>query len=183
MPKKAIELKDHEVKKLKANGRFAVGGVDGLYLQVTNGYRSWVLCVAIGHRTNQKGITVVKRTAIGLGAYPEISLKKARIDALDYRQQIKQGIDPLEEKRKAKQQEAQSKAKQKTFKDCATIYLANKEAEFENTQSILHNGTQHLLRMFIQLWGICQSLKLHQQLLWKLCSKLYLQKKVQQLFG
>lgn len=48
MPKKARELSALTVSRLKAEGRYAVGGVDGLYLRIAGRSRAWVLCVAMG---------------------------------------------------------------------------------------------------------------------------------------
>jgi len=48
MPKKAKELSALAVAKFKGDGRYAVGGVDGLYLRVTGNSRSWVLRIATG---------------------------------------------------------------------------------------------------------------------------------------
>ena len=48
MPKKAKELTGLAVTKLKTEGSYAVGGVDGLYLRVRGQSRSWILCIAMG---------------------------------------------------------------------------------------------------------------------------------------
>lgn len=68
MPKRAKERSAREVAGLKSDGRFAVGGVIGLYLQVVGLSRSWVLRIKIDRR----------RREFGLGSYPEISLADAR---------------------------------------------------------------------------------------------------------
>ena len=66
MPRKAKELGALEVKRLMHPGRgrniaFAVGGVDGLNLQITpTGAKSWLLRTIVGDR----------RREIGLGAIP-----------------------------------------------------------------------------------------------------------------
>ena len=74
MPKKAKELSAVEVKRLMHPGTgrnvtFAVGGVDGLLLQVTpTNARSWLLRYLSGG----------KRRHLGLGAYPDVPLAAAR---------------------------------------------------------------------------------------------------------
>lgn len=78
MPKKAKELSGLAVSRLKTEGSFAVGGVDGLYLRNRGQSRSWILCVAMGVRVNARGKTVPKRLNLGLGPYPEVSLAEAR---------------------------------------------------------------------------------------------------------
>lgn len=43
MPKKARELSALAVSRLKAEGRYAVSGVDGLYLRIARRSRAWGL--------------------------------------------------------------------------------------------------------------------------------------------
>ncbi|WP_372613274.1 Arm DNA-binding domain-containing protein, partial [Halomonas sp.] len=51
MPRKARELSALEVRRLTSPGRHAVGGVDGLFLRVTQtGSRSWVLRYPTGEK-------------------------------------------------------------------------------------------------------------------------------------
>jgi len=96
MPKKAREMSAAEVRKIVhpgtgGNRNVAVGGVDGLLLQITpTGARSWLL------RATIKG----KRRQIGLGAFPDVTLAQARERARGLKDQIWQGIDPLAEKRR-----------------------------------------------------------------------------------
>ena len=70
MPKKAKELSAISVSKLKQDGRYTVGGVDGLCLTIKNGYRSWILRVVVGRRTDENGKSLPHRRDIGLGGYP-----------------------------------------------------------------------------------------------------------------
>ena len=72
--KKAKELTAIAISKLKTKGRYAVGGVDGLYFRVVGNSRTWVLRISVGKRTNSKGETAAHRRDMGLGSYPEISL-------------------------------------------------------------------------------------------------------------
>src|SRR5690554_2868352 len=102
MPRRARELKPIEVARLthavsKKTGKLyialhAVGGVNGLQLQVTpNGGKSWLLRVTIAG----------KRRSIGLGSYPTVGLAEAREKAREARRMLEQGIDPIEEKKAA----------------------------------------------------------------------------------
>ena len=100
MPKKAKELSALTVSELKANGRYSVGGADGLHLRIAGNSRSWVLRIVVGTRKNGKGKTVVHRRDIGLGSYPEVSLTAAREKARELRGQVKNGIDPIEQKKR-----------------------------------------------------------------------------------
>ena len=92
MPKKAKELTGLAVAKLKTEGSYAVGGVDGLYLRVRGQSRSWILCIAMGVRVNGLGRTVPRRLNMGLGAYPEVSLADARDKARELRKQGKRAV-------------------------------------------------------------------------------------------
>jgi hypothetical protein len=62
MPRKARELSPLEVKRLQHPGRgrdmtFAVGGVDGLLLQITPGNaRSWLLRCIVGAKRRHIGL-------------------------------------------------------------------------------------------------------------------------------
>jgi integrase len=126
VPKQTKEMSAIEVKRLKKKGIYAVGGVAGLYLTVSeNGARSWILRIVIGSN----------RREIGLGAYPEISLADARIKARDCRSQVKQGIDPIAEKRAVK---AKLAAQQNvmTFDMAFPKYLKMKTQEFSNEKHI-----------------------------------------------
>ena len=99
MPKKAKELSDSAVSELKADGRYPVGGTEGLHLRISGNSRSWVLRIAVGTRKNVKGETVVHRRDMGLGSYPEVSLAAAREKARELRGKVRNGIDPIEQKK------------------------------------------------------------------------------------
>ena len=134
MPKKAKELSAIAISKLKHEGRHAVGGVDGLYFRIVGNSRAWVLRVAVGTRTNSNGETVVHRRDMGLGSYPEISLAEARDIARERRKQIRNGIDPLEQKKHDKEALRIQQQKAKTFRECAEIVIENKSREFSVRQ-------------------------------------------------
>jgi integrase len=96
---------------------FADGG--GLYLQTSLGAagnvrRSWVFTY------ERNG----KRRTVGLGPIHTTSLKRARERARDLREQLLDNLDPLTEKRKAKQALLADKAKAITFKEVMDKYLA-----------------------------------------------------------
>lgn len=124
MPKKLKELSALAVSRLKTDGRHAVGGVDGLHLRIAGASRSWVLRVAIGTR----------RRDIGLGSYPEVSLAEAREKARAMRQKIRDGIDPVEERRASKARAALEAAKTKTFEECAHAYIEANRAGWKNAK-------------------------------------------------
>jgi integrase len=142
MPKKATELKPlqltkaiRELKTKPNGGKVAVGGVDGLYLRVIGNSTNWVLCIAMGTRTNTKGAEVVRRLNLGLGAYPEIELAAARDKARELRAQVRDGIDPLATKQAAKRAIADRTAKSKTFKQCAEFVIEQKTHDLKNAKA------------------------------------------------
>jgi len=122
MPKKAKELSDRAVKALKTDGRWAVGGVDGLHLRIAGESRAWVL------RINIQG----RRCDLGLGPYSDVSLAEAREAARGYRRSVRAGGDPLEDRRDAKTAVRLERAKAKTFKECAEAYIEAHRAGWKN---------------------------------------------------
>ena len=134
MPKKAKELSAIAISKLKAEGRHAVGGVDGLYFRIAGNSRAWVLRVAVGTRTNSDGNTVVHRRDMGLGSYPEISLAEAREIARELRKQVRNGIDPLEQKKHDKETLRIQQRNSKTFRECAEVVIEKKSRELSFRQ-------------------------------------------------
>jgi integrase len=123
MPKKAKELSALEVSTLTKPGLFAVGSIAGLHLQVKDsGARSWILRKKIGQR----------RSDIGLGGFPDTSLKQARIRAREIDDQIRSGIDPLAARREVATALKLATAKALTFEEAAKACFATKSSEFKN---------------------------------------------------
>ena len=130
MPKVAEELTALDVKRLthpggKRNVLFSVGGVPGLYLQVTpkNG-RSWVLRVKVG----------TLRRDIGLGGFPTVTLSRARDKAREARDMIERGIDPVEQRKAAKAALVAAQRRGLTFADAVDKALAAKLDAFKNAK-------------------------------------------------
>lgn len=151
MPIKVPELTDAAVRKLthgtvKGNPKVktsqrkravgdpctayhAVGGVSGLLLQCRppqnghkQGSRSWILRTKVGD----------KRRDIGLGGYPDVSLKQAREIARDLKIKIRtEGYDPVAEKRAARSALIAEQAKAITFEEQAKRYVDRKSKEFK----------------------------------------------------
>lgn len=107
MPKIAQELTAIQVRRLSQQlpttrpfNYYPVGGVAGLLLRVSRtGSGYWVLRASTGTKSDGKP----KRRDIGLGAYPEVSLKVARDRASEKRHRIREGFDPVEDRRAARQ--------------------------------------------------------------------------------
>jgi integrase len=125
MAKKAKELGPLAVSKLSAPGLHFVGGVSGLALQVLpTGGRTWVLRATMGG----------KRRDMGLGGFPDVPLADARTAARNARELIRAGRDPIEEARAAISARRASRAKDVTFKEAATAYIAAHEATWRNAK-------------------------------------------------
>jgi integrase len=123
MPKQAKALGPLAVKNLTDPGLHFVGEVPGLALQVLpTGARTWILRATVGNR----------RREMGLGGYPEVSLADARTLARQARQKIRDGIDPIEERRAARAALLAGAANVMTFKGAADAFIATKEVEWKN---------------------------------------------------
>ncbi|WP_417601651.1 tyrosine-type recombinase/integrase [Pararhodobacter oceanensis] len=128
MPRVAKELSALEVKRLAhpgqgRNATFAVGGVSGLILQITpKGSRTWLLRTQVCD----------KRREIGLGGYPEVSLAQARERAREAKEKIRNGIDPVEERKTARAGLAAAQRRGLTFAAAVDRCLATKLEGFKN---------------------------------------------------
>lgn len=108
------KLTDMTVKAEKASGRHSDGG--GLYLWVSpSGSKSWLFM------WSREG----KRREMGLGAYPVVTLAKARSKASDCRLAVEEGRDPIAEK---------SKEAEPTFAECAALYIESVKSEWRNAK-------------------------------------------------
>lgn len=141
MPKKVDELSDAEVRRLRhkvSNGTpvkalHAVGGVAGLLLQCSPpvdgaaiGGRSWILRTTIGG----------KRSDVGLGGYPDISLTKAREKAREIKAGILQGVDPVINRRAKRSELLREQAKSVTFEQLADEYVLKKSRELKTAKQV-----------------------------------------------
>jgi integrase len=97
----------------------------GLYLQVAKGgSKSWLF--------RFKSPVTAKQREMGLGSLSIISLAQARNLAIECRQKLQQGIDPLEAKRKKRQSMLLEQSRKITFKDAAERYISSKKPEWKN---------------------------------------------------
>lgn len=125
MGHKQKKLSAVAVRNMSTPGLFADGG--GLYLQVTkSGAKTWIF------RFMMEG----RRRDMGLGPVHTVSLAEARDEALNCRQLVRQGIDPIE-KRKTERLSARAEAvKAITFKECAECYIKAHEPSWKNAKHI-----------------------------------------------
>lgn len=119
------ELGALEVKNLTSPGLHGVGGVTGLYLNINRGgSRSWILRATVGE----------KRRDIGLGGYPDVSLRMARERAREAKAQIRKGIDPIVQRRAARSALVAEQLRATTFRQVATRYVQKKSREFKTAK-------------------------------------------------
>lgn len=128
MAKTVAPLTNTQVKQAKAKDKLyklADGG--GLQLRIkTTGAKSWILDYF-------KPITK-KRTSMGFGTYPEVSLAQARKKRDEAREQLAQGIDPKEFKED--QFRDKKLAASHTFQSVAVDWFAIKKTKLAETTSI-----------------------------------------------
>ena len=124
MPKVAKQLSDRAVAALKTIGRHAVGGVPGLHLLVSAGYRSWILRIQVGEQ----------RKDMGLGPYPAVSLLEARDKARKIHDDLRSGLIPISPRRQQCSALVAKAATEKTFHWCTEEYLKAKSSEWKNAK-------------------------------------------------
>ncbi len=108
-----------EVKRLTEPGLHAVGTVPGLRLNVTNtGAKSWILRTMIG----------TKRSDIGLGSYPGVTVAAAWERARTALDSIRNGKNPIAER------ESKQAAITWTFKTCALAYIQTHKPSWKNAK-------------------------------------------------
>jgi len=114
MARNINKLSALKVKGALAPKRHSDGG--GLYLSVSKtGTKSWVFMWVDG-----------KRTEMGLGPYPAISLADARTKAEECRRHVAQGKNPKSER---------DRLTEKTFGECALEYIEVKRPGWRNPKS------------------------------------------------
>lgn len=123
MPRKARELSPLEVRRLTQAGRWSVGGVDGLALQVTeSGARTWVLRVTVGGRQRE----------MGLGSFPTVPLAEARERARAHRALVAAGTDPIAQRLAQKSAAAAERRSQQDFATVSAQYITRHERSWRN---------------------------------------------------
>ena len=115
------------VAKNAKPGMHSDGG--GLYLQATQSAdgtisRSWIFRFALKGRERH----------MGLGTLQMVSLAEARRAAADARKLKGQGIDPIEARNQSRASAAAANAKQMTFDEAATAYIAAHQSAWGNAK-------------------------------------------------
>ena len=123
MPKRAEELTALKVKAIKAPGLHAMGGVPGLYLQVTEGTgRSWVYRYKLGGDGGTWGLARPMRSAWRMRG-SELPKRAGSCSTGSIRSRRAR---PSETRRRSRA------AKAMTFRQCAEAYIAAHQAGWKN---------------------------------------------------
>lgn len=183
MPPRAKELTPAQIKGLSHPGgekpvKVAVGGVSGLYVQITpNGAKSWVLRTRYGawaetRLSGGKKQRGRKKREIGLGAYPDVLPGAARDKAREAKAKLEAGIDPVAEKRDARAALIAAARRGMTFAEAWEKFADEKVKEFSTEKyreqwkrsvelyalpelgkmAVQDIGLQDLLRVLAPIW-------------------------------
>src|SRR5262249_48759647 len=110
------KLSPRRIVKLNDVGRYADGG--GLYLQVSRVVKrttkAWIFRYMLDGRARHMGI----------GSIDDFTLAEARDRARSARQQIKDGIDPIDARQVERDKRRLAAASRVTFKECGERYIA-----------------------------------------------------------
>lgn len=119
------ELGAAQVAAIWRRGTNHVGGVRGLILNVTMyGSRSWVLRYQVAG----------KRRDLGLGSYPSVTLAEAREAARTARAKLAQGIEPIEDARRARARLVLEVHTGMTFGEAAKRFITSHEKGWKNAK-------------------------------------------------
>ena len=121
------------VKHLRRPGKYADGG--NLYLQVRKSTRSIET-----DRVTKSWLFRYSRfsrdTWLGLGPYPDVTLSEARDLATRERKKMRQGIDPLTDKRARRIAARTAHENMLTFAECAELYIESQIPGWSNPKHI-----------------------------------------------
>lgn len=117
------QLSAVKVTNLKQSGYYADGG--NLYLRIApGGTKGWIFRFAIAGRTRDAG----------LGAFPAVSLVRAREAARRCREMVAAGVDPIETKRRDREAARFASVKAMTFEQCARAFIASHAAAWRSVR-------------------------------------------------
>jgi integrase len=125
MPRSINRLSSRKMSALIKRGLHTDGG--GLYLQVSRyNTKAWIFRFKQNKKSRQ----------MGLGPIHTVSLAMAREKAGECRNLLRDGIDPIEQRRAVKAAKGLETAKMMTFKECANTYISAHSAAWKNIKHI-----------------------------------------------
>lgn len=108
-------LSSARVKSEVKPGRYSDGG--GLYLNISRGgSKSWAFIWTLNK----------KRREMGLGPFRDVSLAMARELAEDCRRKVRDGLDPIQERKKLDEP---------TFLDCTLLFFGSQRKRLEASEA------------------------------------------------
>ena len=111
------------INRLSERGYYADGG--GLYFRVSEfSTRLWAFRYTL----------VGKAREMGLGAYPDVTLKEDRERAAEARKSLRDGIDPIDQKRSVRAAMIAAHESALSFDKCAEVYIAAHRAGWKNAK-------------------------------------------------
>lgn len=117
------KLSSAKIKSITKRGYYSDGW--GLYFRVSAfDTRSWAFRYTRGGKARE----------MGLGAYPKVSLKKAREKAEDARKLLDNNIDPIDQGKADKSAMIAARESAMTFEQCAAAFITTKEREWKNAK-------------------------------------------------
>ena len=124
MPKIVKPLSDKEIGKAKPKEKeYSLSDGDGLHLLIkTDGNKLWIFRYESPSRA--------KRRKTSFGAYPKITLADARKKRSEFYNLIKQGLDPLDEKRENKA--TQKLISESNFTNVVNLWFKVQESHIAN---------------------------------------------------
>jgi integrase len=123
MARQINRLTPRAVAAKRKPGYYADGG--GLYLQVKeSGAKSWILRFMLNGRARE----------MGLGGIMDKELAKARGDAQEARNLVRDGVDPIDARGAEKKRMALDVARSMTFAQCAATYIEAHKAGWKNAK-------------------------------------------------
>jgi integrase len=125
MGKQLNRLTTMGIQKLTTNGLHHDG--DGLYLQITkNKNKSWIFRYAYNGNSHY----------LGLGPSKYVSLAEARQKRNEYKKQLINRINPIEEKNRLSEQIKRISQDSISFQKCAEAYIQARKLEWTNEKHI-----------------------------------------------
>ena len=130
MARQINRLSPRAVATLTKRGRYADGG--GLYLQVSAyDTKAWIFRYTISSKSRE----------MGLGPIHTVSLAEAREAARECRKMIREGLDPISQRRAEKAARKLQDAQAMTFRQCAEAYIRSHGAGWRNTKHAAQWGS------------------------------------------
>jgi integrase len=123
MARSVNKLTSKQVTSLSEPGYYGDG--NGLWLQISKyGTKSWVYRYSLDKKSHE----------MGLGSISGLSLAQARLVAQKHRDEVRDGIDPIQARKRSRLSNIQAAADLKTFDECSKSLIEAKQSGWKNTK-------------------------------------------------